>query len=113
MVIIECLGLPPIEHGLGLLRRHIHERSHVMSVVWRNQTVNVAQLHHRADFLVFSNGLAAQVPLLLRHVSRLDLHAQTAAHGHIDAVFQGCGAEYGMVRSRADVRSHRYRREEV
>ena len=84
-----------------------------MSVVWRYETVDVTQLHHRTDFLVFSNRLAAQIPLLLRHVARLDLHAQTAAHGHIDAIFEGCGAEYGMVRSGADMRSHRDCREEI
>ena len=113
MVIIEGLGLPPVEHRLVLLRSDIHQGCHVVAVVWRNKTIYVSLLHHRADFLIFRYGLAAEVPLLLSHVARLDLHSQTTAHGHVDAVFQRSGAEDGVVRSRTYMGSHGYCREEI
>ena len=75
MLVDECFGLPPIEHGLVLGIVNIHQRCHTLLVVWRLQTLDITQLHYRAYSLVFGYGVLAQCLFLVGHVLGLYLHS--------------------------------------
>ena len=104
VLVDECLGLPPIEHCLLLGVIHIHQRCHSLLVVGRHKTIDISHLHYRANRLVFGYGILAQRLFLVGHVLGLNLHTETSAHCHVDAVFQrddtlglvvGCGTDMG------------------
>ena len=70
------------------------------------QAVEVAELDDRTHTLVVADGLTAEGFLFLAHVLGLNLHAQTARHGHVAAVFERGGAEHGMVGNSRDMAGH-------
>ncbi len=113
MLVAECLQFPPVEHGLVLFRRTIHHRSHVKTVIWRHEPVDVTQLHHGTYFLIFTDGIATMLNFIRSHVLWLNFHAETAAHGHVNAEFDRNSPECLVIGSRAYVRGHRYSREEI
>ena len=106
VLVLERLCLPPVPYRLVLLVCHIHHRGQSLAVVGRYQTVDVAELYDRTYLLVFLDSLTAQGFLLVRHVLGLNLHAQSSAHSHVDAVFHRSGAEHGVVGSCRDVACH-------
>ena len=105
--------LPPIENSLFLVLSAIHEGGHIFAFIRRHESVYVAELNNRTDFLVFGDCIAAYFLLPVSHVLRLDFHTETAAHGNVYAEFQGGHAVGLMVRYGTDVGSHRNSREEI
>ena len=111
--VLELFGLPPVEDSLVLGVIDIHQRCKSFVLVGREQAVDVSELYHRANDLVFFNRFLAECLLIVGHVLRLNLHAETSAHGDVDTHLQTCGAIDGMVRSGRDMTCHRDGREEV
>ena len=106
VLVLERLGLPPEEYTLRLRFVDVHQRGQADFIVGRHKAVEVAKLHNRTDALILGNGLAAESLLVVGHVLRLDLHAEASAHGHVNAILHGCGAEDGVVGRGGDVRGH-------
>ena len=91
-----------------------HDGRDALAVVRRDQTIEVAGLHDGAQQLVVGKRLCALVVFLLAHVSRLQLHAQTSAHGHVAAELDGDDTAARVpIRRAADVLCHCVGREEV
>ena len=101
------------EDSLVLVRCDIHQRGDTLAVVWRDKTIQITLLDDGADFLICSDSLAGEVFLVIRHVLRLDFHAEAAGHGHIEAELQRDDAAGLVIGRRADVRSHRHGGEEI
>ena len=92
----------------------IHQRREAFAAEGRQQAVEVAGLHHGAQLLVVVESLRALGALLVGHVLRLQLDAQTPTHGHVAAELHGRDAAAGVpVGHAADVLCHGVGGEEV
>ena len=101
------------EYGTALIFRGVHQRSHSLAVVRRNQTIQIAILYHRTDRLIGSDRLLREFFFLIGHVFRLNLHAQTTGHGYIKAEFKRHYTPCLMIRGSTDMLRHRNGRIEI
>ena len=77
------------------------------------EAIEVAKLNDRTDALVVGYCLSAECFLLVGHVLRLYLHAQTARHSHVATELDGGDAPTCVpVRHATDMLCHRIGREE-
>ena len=100
------------QHGLFLVFRHVHHPVVARIVVRRADAVEVALHDDVAVSLVAFDGFAREGLLLGVHLLGLQLHAQTARAGHVEAEFDRRDVAGLVVGRGRDVRAHDRRRVE-